>query len=257
MAGFYTAGSKTGTIFFGNSPASDGNLTYWEGAGTGYFTLNTVKGGFVMSNEGNIGIGQWPSYGLHINPTVASGGLTTAGKPLGGSWADTSDRRLKKEIKDFSGALEKINKLRPVQFEWINPELHPGPKVNHGFIAQEMEKIFPQWIGEYKSRNDDDALLVPKGEKIKDLTFPFSFNAYIVKAVQELNAQVIKNLAMSKIMQEGLSESISKLEKRVIDLESENKIFKTQLINQQKAQQEMKIMLCSLKQNVNSGFCKK
>ena len=62
----------------------------------------------------------------------------------------TSDNRLKTNIVDASDKLADIMKLKVRNFEWI-PEYHPA-KVGEkkiGFIAQELETVFPSLIREH------------------------------------------------------------------------------------------------------------
>lgn len=44
------------------------------------------------------------------------------------------------------GSLDTLAKLRPVTFEWRDPE-HRGAGLQKGFIAQEVEKVLPEWVG--------------------------------------------------------------------------------------------------------------
>jgi len=126
-----------------------------------------------------------------------------------GDFNDTSDESLKKNIQSLdSGALSKINSLRPVSFDW--KEKGKGSSV--GFIAQEVEKIFPsEVIGEeyvedqvteatYYTNSD----VLPEGKKVGDIkteAFTTAGNlgkaintsgivAHLTKAVQELSAKV-------------------------------------------------------------------
>jgi len=65
-----------------------------------------------------------------------------------GTLTHSSDARLKKDIKTLEGSLERILKLRGVSYEWKDPSAHGNaadPQI--GFIAQEVEKEFPGWIG--------------------------------------------------------------------------------------------------------------
>jgi hypothetical protein len=70
--------------------------------------------------------------------------IWVAGGPVG-----PSDVRLKKNIKPLIGALDKLLRLKGVNFEWKEPEKdgHPtGEQI--GFIAQDVEKVFPGWVHE-------------------------------------------------------------------------------------------------------------
>lgn len=56
-----------------------------------------------------------------------------------------SDRRLKKDIKPLTNSLEKILKLQGVSYNWKDPKkFAPGEHI--GFIAQEVEEVFPQVV---------------------------------------------------------------------------------------------------------------
>ena len=62
-----------------------------------------------------------------------------------------SDKRKKKNIRELKKSLEKINKLRPVQFEW---KADKGGEKSHrkkdkkslGFIAQEVSSVIPEVV---------------------------------------------------------------------------------------------------------------
>ncbi|MGA1870549.1 MAG: tail fiber domain-containing protein [bacterium] len=135
-----------------------------------------------VTGTGRVGIGTTsPGYLLHVNGT--------AGKPGGGSWTDSSDERLKKNVQNLTSALDKISQLQAVTFEWINPEEHGDQSsVQAGLIAQEVEKVFPDWISGTEPIGKDKEL-VEEGEKVKSLHFPHAFNAYLIEAIKELKAQ--------------------------------------------------------------------
>ena len=114
------------------------------------------------------------------------------------TWSHSSDRRIKKDIKDSDLGLEFINDLRPVTFIKKAPSEYPKEfdqynpaktkrknpdKVNYGFIAQEVKEAmdksnhsnFPVW------KEDADGMQ-QLGEA--ELITP------LVKAIQELSAKV-------------------------------------------------------------------
>lgn len=87
-----------------------------------------------------------------------------------------SDERLKENIVDSNYGLDVINALRPVCYDWKQGYGNPNQL---GFIAQEVEKIFPRMIGEWKIRQDEDSYkTIGTGELIPVL----------VKAIQEQQA---------------------------------------------------------------------
>jgi len=66
-----------------------------------------------------------------------------------GSWGLCSDRRFKKNINDLEGSLNSVLQLRGVSFEYKTDEF-PENKFNEGkqigLIAQEVEKVFPEFV---------------------------------------------------------------------------------------------------------------
>ena len=126
----------------------------------------------------------------------------TAGKPGGGTWTDSSDIRLKKSVRTIENPLERFLALRGVEFEWNEPEravLLPGTQI--GMIAQEVETVFPQWVGMDR-------------QGYKDLTIR-GFEALAVEAMRELKAE-----------NEALKNRLSELEKRILLLEGRTIVSK-------------------------------
>ncbi|MEO0631216.1 MAG: tail fiber domain-containing protein, partial [Planctomycetota bacterium] len=94
-----------------------------------------------VTSSGNVGIGtnSSPSFRLEVNGS--------AGKPGGGSWSNSSDRRLKTNIAELDGALDTILALKGVTYEYKDAEAInelPGERI--GFIAQDVEAVIPDWI---------------------------------------------------------------------------------------------------------------
>jgi hypothetical protein len=141
-----------------------------------------------ITADGKVGIGIIPNYLLHVN-----GG---AAKPGGGTWTNASDKRLKKKIKTLEGALDKLISLRGVSYEWKEPEKHGNlTGEQRGFIAQEVEKVFPDWVG-----TDPDGF--------KDLTIR-GFEAFTVEALREI-----------KIGLDETTATVAELDKRLKQLEN-------------------------------------
>jgi hypothetical protein len=87
------------------------------------------------------------------NGTTQSGYVVASGSTIG--FVQGSDYRLKEKVQnmDLDDAAQKINNLRPVNFEWI----HDGDDRKwHGFIAHEVQKQIPQAIyGEKDAMKED------------------------------------------------------------------------------------------------------
>ncbi len=87
---------------------------------------------------------------------------------VGNALVQTSDANLKTNIQNLSDSLAKILELRGVTFNWKN---RVDEKENIGFIAQEVEKIFPELVyGEDGSKSVNYVSLVPVlVEAVKEL----------------------------------------------------------------------------------------
>ena len=100
--------------------------------------------------------------------------------------AINSDENLKENIVDATDKLADVMKLKVRNFDW-KEEYHPN-KVGEkkiGFIAQEVEKIFPSLVKEVDSPINSE-----REKGIKRKTIQDAFIPILVKAVQELSAKV-------------------------------------------------------------------
>lgn len=92
----------------------------------------------------------------------------------------TSDRRMKKNIVDLDvDALSKIMSLRPRKFKWKKND-----EDAHGFVAQELAEVFPQFV----VKSDDGLGDAPQGEPWA--MTESGFVPYLVKAIQQLGEKV-------------------------------------------------------------------
>ena len=74
-------------------------------------------------------------------------------------------------------------------FEWVNPEDHANQQGRQGgFIAQEVESVFPKWVSEVGAAELDQKLT--DNGKIKSLALPFEFDALVVEAIKEQQKQI-------------------------------------------------------------------
>ncbi|MDP2387344.1 MAG: tail fiber domain-containing protein [Bacteroidota bacterium] len=96
--------------------------------------------------EGNVGIGcTAPSAKLTVVGNINATGTITAS--LG--TACSSDKRFKKNISPLNNALTSVLKLDGVSYNWRVqefPERDFNDSLQIGFIAQEVEKIYPQMV---------------------------------------------------------------------------------------------------------------
>ena len=133
--------TNDGAVTFG---AAD---TYIYGnTNTNYITLGTNNLERVRVDvNGKVGIGtSSPGYNLDVTGTVrATGDIYAQGDIIA---FFTSDARLKNNIKPIASALDKIDNINGVEYDW-NIELqsaHTGHDV--GVIAQEIEQVLPEAV---------------------------------------------------------------------------------------------------------------
>lgn len=105
----------------------------------------------IKAATGNVGIGcAAPAYKLHVIGDIASS--TAVRCPLAfvtGAIAACSDIRYKKNINPLPNALSNVMKLQGVNYYWKTEEFPEKNFTNEkqiGFIAQEIEKIYPQVV---------------------------------------------------------------------------------------------------------------
>jgi hypothetical protein len=96
--------------------------------------------GIIITPSNYVGIGTTsPDFPLTVNGS--------AGKPGGGSWSNWSDARLKHDITPLTGTLDKLLNVRGVSFFYNEPEkIGELSGQRTGVIAQEVEKVFPEWV---------------------------------------------------------------------------------------------------------------
>jgi len=135
--------------------------------------LHIQSGGSTVVFDGfdNVGIGAAsPLARLDVQGnTLVRGNLT-----VWGTFSNPSDAKLKRDIRPLEGALEKLLALRGVEFAWEHADiaqLRPGRHA--GLIADEVAKVFPDWV-----RHDPSTDM--------DLIGPQGFEALVVEALRQL-----------------------------------------------------------------------
>lgn len=206
---------KSGNVGIGTSAPKGALHVNGDYYGSGHLFLHAVEGdgssgtAFVQARDdsGTSSIGltlRTQNGGSLVNAAsfTSAGAFTVVGsafKPGGGSWAATSDRRLKKNIEPLTGALDRLMELRSVTFQYKDPKVSGyAPGTQTGFIAQEVEPHFPDWV---KTGED--------GMKILSIT---GFESLTVQALRELREE--KDAEMK-----AKDEKIADLEARLAKLE--------------------------------------
>jgi hypothetical protein len=120
----------------------------------------TIK--MVIKNNGRVGIGDTtPSYALDVAGTIRATGDVIA----------YSDVRVKENIKTIDNSLEKVSKLRGVEFNKIGEDIK-----SIGVIAQEIEKVIPEVV-----REDDKGM--------KSVAYG-NITGILIEAIKELKQEI-------------------------------------------------------------------
>jgi hypothetical protein len=114
------------------------------------------------------------ALGVGVNPNATSGRIDASNDIVAYS---TSDIRLKDNIKTIDKALDKVNSIQGIEFDWIEKEeVHGNSGHDIGVIAQEIEKILPDVV-----TTRDNGYKAVKYEKIVPL---------LIEAIKDLSKQV-------------------------------------------------------------------
>ena len=164
--GFYSSGTNEMSISIG-------------GTQIGYFNSNGIQ---LNSGIGTSQIGghlQAHCLGVGTAPSTTQGEIRANGDIIANY---SSDRRLKKYIKNIKNPLEKISKINGVTFEWkktdekMKKEVHSHEGHDVGVIAQEIEEVLPEVVV-----TRDNGYKAVRYEKIVPL---------LIEAIKDLKAEV-------------------------------------------------------------------
>jgi hypothetical protein len=149
----------------------------------GYLALRASYG--LRIHSGNRGGG--PNINLRYDGVIiASNNIIAYGSP--------SDRRLKDNVKPLQNSLEKVMKMRGVEFDWREgTDEYETTNLRHdiGFIAQEVEDIVPDLV-----RAGEDGYLA-----IRDRGIP----ALLLEAIKELKNELDETKKELKELKEKMS----------------------------------------------------
>jgi hypothetical protein len=172
--------TSTGIGAFRNSDGENKVILRQNSNGSGAVNIyrgdNTVAlslsgDGYSAFNGGRVGIGtDTPTQMLHV--------VGNAYKTEGGTaWATSSDIRLKDVLGNYEKGLNEIISLQPVRYIYKkdNPRKIDSSTEQVGFVAQDVQKIFPEAVTEAEDGYLDFNI--------------HSINIALVNAVKELKAE--------------------------------------------------------------------
>ena len=200
---------STGDAAYISNAAKTGDLDYGlRQDNQGKTTINTSNNTeLVLAQNGSTRFRVLVSGAIELTPitTVTIAGATAIGTPVGNKNftvfgdafklipgpfnAIASDARVKKDVRPLQHGLQKLTELEPITFKYNGKAETPDDGRDYpGFIAQDLQKVFPELIikRSLKLEKDDQ-------EETEILTYdqgPLFF--VVVNAIKELAARVDK-----------------------------------------------------------------
>jgi hypothetical protein len=210
-----TTGTYNVFIGYNSGPGSPTQLT--NAIAIGKNAHVSADNSMVLGGTGadlvNVGIGtQTPSERLEICGNLKVNGVINASGTINASQAIacSSDLRFKKSISRLKNSLEKSLELVGINYNWRKdefPERNFTGDKQIGFIAQDVEKIFPQIV--YTDN---------KGYKSIDYS---RLTPVLVEAIKELNAKVV-SLESDLARANEVSAKVAELSERIKNLEMQH-----------------------------------
>ena len=137
-------------------------------AGVGFYaTCAGVLTGTLFKGEASSGV---------VMTMLQNGTLEVTGDLI--AYGTPSDKRLKENIKPIEKALDKVEKLEGVTFDWKENDKEVRQTWIHdiGFIAQDVQKVIPELV-----RENEDGLLSMRHQGITPI---------LVEAIKELKQEI-------------------------------------------------------------------
>lgn len=140
---FYVVPQSTTLVPDGEGTAK--GLETYANAGTSYGILAEAAG--TSDTKGN-------AYGIYAKASGARNnyaGYFDGNVTVTGMFTNPSDGKLKKNIQGIESALDKVMQLAPSNYEFKTESyaaVNLGQGKHYGFIAQDLEKVFPELVSE-------------------------------------------------------------------------------------------------------------
>ena len=149
--------------------------TYSLHNGNGLTTYrNDFKDAYLPTS---VGIGTTtPDQVLSVNGNASKSG--------GGSWATFSDKRVKKNIRQYKKGLDEILQIKPFIFNYNAKSGYSDTHKDYvGVIAQDIEHILPNTITQFDDSNGPSGLSDKRQFESSEILWA------LVNAIKELQAQ--------------------------------------------------------------------
>lgn len=216
-AGIFSSSVNGNGVYGYNSSGNASGVYGYSIGGSGSVGVTGFCGGigYGMSAYGNLGSGIYAS-------SVSNYAGFFSGDVLATSY-QTSDARLKQNIKDVNNAMDIINQLHPKFYNFRNDgdyKLMNLPKGNHyGLIAQDVEKILPNLV---KNSTFETALATPPKPRMPGEGEPKSVAK--VAASENIDFKALNYTEFIPIIIKGMQEqqaTINAMQKEIDDLKAD------------------------------------
>jgi Chaperone of endosialidase/Secretion system C-terminal sorting domain len=186
-----------------NPFSSESSISISGSASSGGYSTTGISGSasgaFASSGVSGVAYGATNCYGISGVAYPSPGQVGYAGyfngSVIANSYTTFSDRNLKKSIStETNNIIEQIKKLRPVTYNYdnkISPDMVLPNTLQHGFIAQEIQVVFPEVVTEIVHPIYKENKIVGT-KKVLGVNYNMLVSI-LTKAIQEENTQ-IKNL---------------------------------------------------------------
>ena len=161
-----------------NARADDGSAEVLLGADGGGGIVSTMSNQDLQLRAGANNTRVWVKANGRVGigtsaPAQILDVVGNARKSVGGDrWQFVSDARLKTNVAPVTGALRRLLELRGVTFDWRDPPEGTTTGPHLGFIAQDVEPVFPEWVSEGED-----------GRKCLNIS---GFEAVLIEALREV-----------------------------------------------------------------------
>ncbi len=189
----------------------------------GYFKAKNARNNFAGYFEANSSCTYAMSYGVYsvVTPGAGFAGFFDGDVEITGNETKLSDVRFKTNITPVSSALNIIEQLKPVKFNFVSQQGVSLPSGNqYGLVAQEVEPVLPEVVTDELIPAKYDSL----GNMISD-TIHFkglNYNAFIPIAIEGIKELKHENDSLKQIIQ-NYDSRISAIENMLSECCSQNK----------------------------------
>ena len=175
-----------GTTIGGTQEASPFGLLVAGNAGIGAipdtYRLKVRHGSFGFDIENSTTMDDWEFFSFSGNLQLyANGEFKGSFDGTDGAYNRVSDERVKTSIQAMPPVLDKVKQLQPSTYQMHQDGFMSDASVRYGFIAQDVEAIFPHLVEHHVAPERD----------LDAYTMDYSgFGVLAIKAIQELEQNV-------------------------------------------------------------------